>query len=1849
MSFPALAPFFRLRRLPALAALLLALAAFSLLPGSDTARAQTATTLVSNTGQTAGANSAIVGFLGATNFEQGALFTTGANAGGYTLSAVDVFLHSTSASSSPKVSIYSTTAAGLPDSELHVLTNPASITSNAVNTFTAPANTTLAANTTFAVVFKQTGGSGSWSASSTTTGDEDAGAASGWSITDGRVSRNATTNSAWGATTDHVFRFAVKGSAITQTKLVSNTGQTPGAGHNLTRDSAQAFTTGSNSGGYRLTRADISLGTSGSAPGTAPTFTVTVHSNSTSGCGTGFSSCPGASLGTLTLNGAAFGTDPARFDASGSGIAVAASTKLWLQLDVTAGPNANYARLVTASDNEDTGGAAGWSIGNDFIMRTSTDTTGWTSTGNHPMQIAIYGKSNNAPTVANAIPDQSARTGRAFNYAFPANTFADSDGDTLTYTATKSDGTALPSWLTFTAATRTFSGMPQAANVGTVSVKVTASDGNGGSISDTFDIVVAANSAPTVANPLPDGGAVVGTAFNYGIPADTFADADGDTLTYTATKGDGTALPSWLTLFSAFRRLSGTPTAGDVGTVSVKVTASDGNGGSVSDTFDIVVKATNSAPTVANPIPDQRAVAGAAFSYAFPANTFADSDAGDTLTYTARRFVPLQGRFTLEPLPSWLTFTESTRTFSGTPASGDAGTVAISVSASDGFASVSDTFIIVVKASNAAPTVANAIPDQSARTGRAFSYQFPANTFADSDAGDTLTYTATRSNGGALPSWLTFTAATRTFSGTPAAEGTVSVKVTASDGVASVSDTFDIAVTTFVYPPISLRAACQPDWGWVPAGYWYVNKLYAFGGGDRLIPCDMNKPGWAFDQRSGRHGHNRWVYDGTPGFWDSGNNPAPPRDQPVALVTYKVPGDPDHRAVRGTDGQCYREERLPSDSSRGGWTAGGWYRSRSYGSGDADCRNAAWNAYYRSQPGHDMIDPAGGTVALFPAGEPISAPLFESAAVQGTALAVTFHQDLMTGVLPPSSSAFQVTVNNARRSVARDGVAIVGDKVWLTLSSAVREGDTVKVRYRKPTSNPLQGANNLAVDTITDYKAVTNQVIWSATITTNRFAPDHLARGCSNVWADFYDNAGINCPTRLTDDSFTYRGTTYRFTAIEYSEATDSLFLVFDKALPEGLTLHVGDVRLAFDEADFLNVNGFNARWNEPGFVWDSTRRVQLHLAIGETLLAPPAAPAFESASADGTALTVTFDQDLNTGQVPSHGAFRVTVNDARRNVASGGVAVSGKTVTLTLASAVSAGDTVKVRYTKPSRNPLRGADGLGVDGFADKAVTNQVIWSATLTVSSELTANGEAVGHLDGCIGTGQSRCSGLLTVSSLTHSGTTYQVTQVTAGKGQLFGYLFVEFDQAAPQLAALYVDGRRFDFADATSFSSGKGLRWSNSGLTWTAGQRVSLRLTEGSDGASGVTGNAGEQVPSVSVTGVSVASDAGADRTYGGGDKIEVQVTFNQLVVDVDTSGGAPRIRIDMDPAEWGEKWAEYDSGTGTSSLTFVHTVAEPNLSTQGIAVLANTLELNGGAITAAGEDAALGHQGLAHDADHKVDWQVESDTGSGPVGLGTASAPTVTAVAVTSDPGDDDTYGKDDVIRIALTFDEAVEVTGSPRLKIDMDPAEWGEKHAGYASGSGSTTLVFTHTVVEPNLSTQGIAVLANSLELNGGVIRSTASHADAELAHTGLGHDSGHKVDWEQAPAVTAVAITSDPASGDTYGLGDVITISVTFDEAVNVTGAPRIAIDMDPAEWGRKLATYHRGSGSTTLVFTHTVVEPNYSTQGIAVLEDSLELNGGTIASTADSTAADLSHTGLAHDADHKVNWEQDDGGPGS
>ena len=102
-------------------------------------------------------------------------------------------------------------------------------------------------------------------------------------------------------------------------------------------------------------------------------------------------------------------------------------------------------------------------------------------------------------------------------------------------------------------------------------------------------LVKAANTPPVVATPILDQMPTVFNLFQLTIPAGTFTDVDGDLLTLTATQVGGIPLPSWLTFNPTTNTFSGTPTVGNVGTFNLNLTANDGFGGSVVDTFVVTI------------------------------------------------------------------------------------------------------------------------------------------------------------------------------------------------------------------------------------------------------------------------------------------------------------------------------------------------------------------------------------------------------------------------------------------------------------------------------------------------------------------------------------------------------------------------------------------------------------------------------------------------------------------------------------------------------------------------------------------------------------------------------------------------------------------------------------------------------------------------------------------------------------------------------------------------------------------------------------------------------------------------------------------------------------------------------------------------------------------------------------------------------------------------------------------------------------------------------------------------------------------------------------------------------------
>ena len=116
-------------------------------------------------------------------------------------------------------------------------------------------------------------------------------------------------------------------------------------------------------------------------------------------------------------------------------------------------------------------------------------------------------------------------------------------------------------------------------------------------------------------------------------------------------------------------------------------------------------------------------------------------------------------------------------------------------------------------------------------------------------------------------------------------------------------------------------------------------------------------------------------------------------------------------------------------------------------------------------------------------------------------------------------------------------------------------------------------------------------------------------------------------------------------------------------------------------------------------------------------------------------------------------------------------------------------------------------------------------------------------------------------------------------------------------------------------------------------------------------------------------------------------------------------------------------------------------------------------------------------------------------------------PTVSQVAITSDPGADRTYAADDEIQVTVTFSETVEVEGTPQLRLEFGGRT---RTATYEGGTGTAGLVFAYEVAEGESDTDGVGVEADSL--SGGTIEDEADNP-AELDHDGLAADANHKVD----------------------------------------------------------------------------------------------------------------------------------------
>ena len=497
----------------------------------------------------------------------------------------------------------------------------------------------------------------------------------------------------------------------------------------------------------------------------------------------------------------------------------------------------------------------------------------------------------------------------------------------------------------------------------------------------------------------------------------------------------------------------------------------------------------------------------------------------------------------------------------------------------------------------------------------------------------------------------------------------------------------------------------------------------------------------------------------------------------------------------------------------------------------------------------------------------------------------------------------------------------------------------------------------------------------------------------------------------------------------------------------------------------------------------------------------PPTVTGAEVTADTPKELVIIFDEALDTGSVPAPGAFTVKVGGMAEDDPTG-VSISGAEVTLTLATALDRGQSnVTVDYAKPGSNPLQDASDNEVANFTNQAVTNDTFpcpdtashpagafWTACLTVG----LSGSDFGLTD---------TEGSLSPVSFTHDSTTYTIDRIFRSSSGLS----LSFDKALPNVSGFWSfqigssDTYRLGARDSHDTTTHTYV-WSSPGFTWAAanvGDKISVSLTQGN------------RPPTASNAEVDMDEDATytfsvADFGYSDEDSDPLA---SVKIVTVETAG-------DLEL-----------SGTDVAANQVIMAANIGNL------VFTPVADWNGSASFTFTVNDGEGDSADTYTMTVNVD-----------------SVPEVTDVAVTSTPnsGTADTYGRGETIRVTVTFDEDVTVTGSPVINVEVGS---NSRPAAYVSGSATTELVFEYTVVAADSDSDGIEIAANALGLNSGTIQSVVAHSnDADLDHAALAAQSSHQVDGSlvsNTPATGAPEITGDLIVGRTLTAG-----SGTIDDA---------------------------------------------------------------------------------------------------
>ena len=363
--------------------------------------------------------------------------------------------------------------------------------------------------------------------------------------------------------------------------------------------------------------------------------------------------------------------------------------------------------------------------------------------------------------------------------------------------------------------------------------------------------------------------------------------------------------------------------------------------------------------------------------------------------------------------------------------------------------------------------------------------------------------------------------------------------------------------------------------------------------------------------------------------------------------------------------------------------------------------------------------------------------------------------------------------------------------------------------------------------------------------------------------------------------------------------------------------------------------------------------------------------PSLDTAAVDGASLVLTYHEALDTNSTPAVNAYSVEV-DSGTGAAPSDVTVSGTTVTLTLGTAVTAGQTVKVSYTVPNSNPVQDASGLKALPYSNYRVTNDTSTSTTGTAcpspvpDDQILCTTLTVGN-DGDVFLGYSTAAAVPSVAfgnlgdtTFVHDSTTYSIRAVaiaskvgdvlfetTPGLSAHGAGLTLHIEKTMGELALALSDndltsvsggallGRAFTFWDVAGPDSGVLLHSAATGFddSTADGTPIRIRLTAISSDLSGDFTLSGLAVTEGGNTlALSPAFDSGTTSYSAGSvahdvDQVTLEATANHAAATIAYQDGAGNALTDADGMETG---FQADLAVGANTIQVAVTAEDGSL-------------------------------------------------------------------------------------------------------------------------------------------------------------------------------------------------------------------------------------------------------------------------------------------------------------------------------